>query len=93
MLAGMNCLLLVLMAADAKRYFAHHDGGGRGVALAVALLGGGLAAGLVGGNIATEVPAPGPRRRRTAVVRIAPTVSLVLLCAGGYLLVLLNGAS
>jgi len=92
-LAGVNGLLLVFMAADAKNYFANHDGGGRGVVLAVLLVGGGLAAGLVGGNIATEVPAPGPRRRRTAVARVAPVVSLVLFCAGGCLVVLFLGAS
>jgi len=90
-LAGANCVLLVLMGADAKSYYARHDGRTRGVALAVVLLGGGLAAGLVGGNIATE--GPGLRRGRTAFARVAPAVSFVLLCAGGLLLGLLNGAS
>ncbi len=58
MLAGVNGLLLVFMAADAKNYFAHHDGGGRGVVLAVLLVGGGLAAGLVGGEHRQGSPRP-----------------------------------
>jgi len=56
-LAGVNCLLLVLVGTDATGLFSDYTGGEGAVALVVVLLVGGLAAGLVGGKIAAEVPA------------------------------------
>jgi len=92
-LAVANGLLLLLMGVGAKSYFAHHSGGETGVALAVVLLGGGLTAGLVGERIASKVPTPGPRWRRTAAASAALLIAFLLLCAGSILIVLLRGAS